>query len=56
MKKAGNECQLVGYENQGHGFFNFGRKNGKYDETVKAMDKFLVDNGFLSEENETHKN
>ena len=50
MKDAGNECKLVGYEGQGHGFFNFGRKNGRYKETVAAMDKFLVGLGWLKED------
>ncbi len=47
MKTAGNRCHLIGYEKQGHGFFNSGRKQGKYDDTVKEMDKFLVSVGFL---------
>lgn len=55
MRKAGNHCQLVGYEKQGHGFFNHGRKKGKYDETVKEMDKFLVANGFLAEPEDKQK-
>ena len=37
MKKAGNRCELVGYEGQQHGFFN----GAKYDETVAEADKFL---------------
>lgn len=48
MTKAGNKCELVGYEKQGHGFFNYGRKNGKYNETVKAMDDFLVGLGYIA--------
>ncbi len=48
MKKAGNRCQLVGYEDQSHGFFNYGRGDSKmFAETVKAMDAFFVELGFL---------
>jgi acetyl esterase/lipase len=48
MLAAGNRCELVGYEGQAHGFFNQGRKGGRYDETVAAMDKFLVSLGWLA--------
>jgi arylsulfatase A-like enzyme/acetyl esterase/lipase len=48
MTKAGNRCELVGYEGQPHGFFNFGRANGRYAETLAAMDRFLVSIGFLA--------
>ena len=47
MKAAGNRCELVGYDGQPHGFFNFGRKDGKYTETLTAMDAFLVSLGWL---------
>ncbi|MDZ4849518.1 MAG: alpha/beta hydrolase [Pirellulaceae bacterium] len=48
MKKAGNRCELVGYENKAHGFFNAGREdNSGYQDTVAAMDKFLVSLGYL---------
>jgi len=43
MQAAGNRCDLVGYEGQGHAFFNF----GSFDETVADMDKFLVSLGWL---------
>jgi acetyl esterase/lipase len=48
MLKAGNRCELVGYEGLGHGFFNHGRAKGKYDETVAAMDRFFVSLGWLA--------
>ena len=48
MKAAGNRCDLVGYEGQPHGFFNHGRKDGKYPETLAAMDAFLVSLGWLA--------
>ena len=48
MIAAGNQCKLIGYEGQGHGFFNSSRKNGKYKETTKEMDSFLVKIGWLT--------
>lgn len=49
MRQAGNRCELVGYEGQPHGFFNYGRGDGsKYRETVAAMDAFLVSLGYLA--------
>jgi acetyl esterase/lipase len=51
MKKAGNRCELVGYDAQAHGFFNFGRGDGLYyRETLAAADRFLVSLGYLSTE------
>jgi len=48
MKEAGNRCELVGYEGEGHGFFNFGRgDNAYFIATTKEMDKFLVSLGWL---------
>ena len=43
MKKAGNRCELVGYDGQPHGFFNA----SKYDETLAEADRFLVSLGYL---------
>ena len=43
MKKAGNRCELVGYDGQPHGFFN----GAKYDETLADADRFLVSLGYL---------
>ena len=38
----------IGYDGQGHGFFNFGRNEDKYyAETMKSLDEFLVDRGLL---------
>lgn len=48
MKQAGNRCELVKYEGQPHGFFNFGRSANKYFlETLEAADAFLVSLGYL---------
>ena len=49
MTAAGNHCQLVGYEGQAHGFFNYGRGDGEhYKKTVRAMDEFLASLGYLT--------
>lgn len=49
MKKAGNRCELVGYEGQGHSFFNYGRgDNANFIATTKAVDKFLASLGWLN--------
>jgi acetyl esterase/lipase len=43
MTAAGNRCELIGYADQPHGFFNYGRGDGThYAKTVEAMDDFLV--------------
>lgn len=48
MRKAGNRCELVGYDEQAHGFFNFGRGDGRYyNETLAVADAFLVSLGYL---------
>ncbi|MDV6032347.1 MAG: exo-alpha-sialidase [Phycisphaera sp. RhM] len=48
MKKAGNACELIGFEGQGHGFFNHGRgDNSNYESTIRELDRFLVSHGFL---------
>jgi acetyl esterase/lipase len=48
MEKAGNRCTLAGYEGQAHGFFNHGRGSGEYyTKTVRTMDEFLKDLGWL---------
>jgi acetyl esterase/lipase len=44
-EKAGNDCRIVTYEGQGHGFFNRGRY---FDLTLAEMDKFLVSLGWLA--------
>jgi acetyl esterase/lipase len=51
MQQAGNTCELVGYDGQGHGFFNYGRSGGKmYSATLAAADRFLVGLGWLTGE------
>jgi acetyl esterase/lipase len=49
MKEAGNVCQLVPFEEKGHGFFNYGRDkdNSSFKQTVRAADRFLTSLGYL---------
>lgn len=48
MQAAGNRCELVSFEGQNHGFFNF-RPTGNqyYDETVNKAGDFLASLGFI---------
>jgi len=49
MTKAGNNCELYGFEDQEHGFFNYGRGDNKmFNATTKKMDEFLVQLGYLN--------
>lgn len=48
MAKAGNACELVTYEGSGHGFFNKGRKDNRYEDTTRRLDEFLVKIGYLA--------
>ncbi|NIP17072.1 MAG: alpha/beta hydrolase fold domain-containing protein [Xanthomonadales bacterium] len=50
MKSAGNRCELVAYDGQGHGFFNHGRGDGSaYADTMRRTDAFLVSLRWLAE-------
>lgn len=47
-RKKGNRVELVPYQGQNHGFFNFkGKGNPAFIDTVKKMDAFLVSLGYL---------
>jgi acetyl esterase/lipase len=49
MKAAGNRCELVGFEGQGHAFFNYGREGNRFFlQTLKRTDEFLASLGYLS--------
>jgi acetyl esterase/lipase len=49
MKAAGNRCELVGFDGQGHGFFNQGRGDNRFFlQTLKQADEFLASLGYLS--------
>jgi acetyl esterase/lipase len=48
-KAAGNQCELFGYDQAPHGFFNPSRDEGRwYRETLLEMDRFLTRLGYLS--------
>ena len=48
MKEAGNSCNLMGYEGQPHGFFNWGRAgNLPFRNTMSAADQFLSKLGWI---------
>lgn len=49
MEKVGSRCDLVLYEDQPHGFFNY-RNFENYKKTVEAADDFLQSLGYLQEE------
>jgi acetyl esterase len=49
MKAAGNRCEVVGFENQGHGFFNYGRGDNRFFiQTMTEADRFLASLGYVS--------
>ncbi len=49
MTKKGNVCELLAYEGQKHGFFNYRKGTEVYfEKTVKAMEEFLVKHGYLN--------
>ena len=49
VKSVGSRCELVGYEGENHGFFNYGRGDGSaYTDTVRRMDEFFVSLGWLA--------
>ena len=51
MRAAGSRSELVLFEGEGHGFFNYGRGGGKaYRKTVRAMDEFFASLGYLAGE------
>lgn len=52
MRKAGNRCELTGFEGKGHGFFNFSKgDNSMFCATMKKADRFLVSLGWLAGDN-----
>lgn len=49
-KRKGNNCELVDFEGAGHTFFNYNTHEQLYELSLNALDRFLVDLGFLSPE------
>ncbi len=57
MKAAGVDCVLHAYDDEGHGFFNAGRKSkgGKapaFSRTMEQLDAFLVKLGWLEKDSD----
>ena len=51
MKEVGSRSELMLFEGEQHGFFNFGKGDGSnYRKTVHAMDVFLASLGYLEGE------
>jgi len=48
MEKVGSRCDLIIYEGQGHGFFNY-QNQEYYKKTVSETDKFLQSLGYITE-------
>jgi acetyl esterase len=49
MTTAGNRCELLGFDGEIHGFFNYGRNANKaYYETLRKADEFLASLGYLN--------
>ena len=49
MEKVGSRCDLILFEGEGHGFFNY-RNPGLYKKTVIEADRFLISLGYLTGE------
>lgn len=49
MEKIGSRCELHLYEDQAHGFFNYG-KEPYYSETVARTHEFLTSLGFITQQ------
>lgn len=47
MKQQGNECNLIGYKKQGHGFFNYSKSPKYFKKTLMQTEAFLDDNNLL---------
>ncbi|MBI1356841.1 MAG: alpha/beta hydrolase fold domain-containing protein [Acidobacteria bacterium] len=47
-REVGSRCELVGYEDAAHGFFNYGRgDNSNYADTLRRTDAFFASLGWL---------
>jgi len=50
MKQMGNKCKLVGYKNQGHGFYSFSKSPKYFLKTLSQAEYFLDELGLLQGE------
>lgn len=48
--RAGNCCELVVFESEGHGFFNLFQSEAHFEQTLALTDAFLVSLGYLNPE------
>ncbi|NHE56382.1 alpha/beta hydrolase [Cyclobacterium plantarum] len=48
MEKVGSYCELILYEGEGHGFFNF-KNHDIYQQTIEETSDFLIKQGFIAE-------
>lgn len=57
MEANGNQCTLVGYQGEPHGFFNYLKKNnGPFVSTMQKLDAFLISIGYLEAPPKIHGN
>ncbi len=49
MRRRKNVCELLTFPKEGHSFFNFNVSMRNFEATLNAADRFLVDLGFLPE-------
>ncbi|ANH84103.1 hypothetical protein A8C56_20670 [Niabella ginsenosidivorans] len=47
MQEVGSRCDLLLYEGQGHGFFNYNRGSKYYNETLEQLTRFLKEFGYI---------
>ena len=47
MKQQGNECTLIGYKKQEHGFFNYSKSPKYFKKTLLQTETFLEQNNLL---------
>jgi acetyl esterase/lipase len=47
MKQQGNECTLIGYKKQDHGFFNYNKSPKYFKKTLAQTETFLEQNNLL---------
>ena len=52
MRFWGNRAELIDFERADHSFFNFNVSHDRFEATIGAADRFLVDIGFLEEDAE----
>ena len=47
-QSIGRRCRLVGYDGEGHGFFNHSRSQSMFQATMTEVDRFLVELGWIA--------